>query len=309
MASGKNSWCGVAGGRSKKGNRVEEDCVVEISKTTTTEGPADPFNCLTREVWAAEKVDWCCANKGLGCTTPEPPNTPPPPTVEPEPTAEPPVTNTPPWSPPVTNTPPWTPPPFPTTPAPPTTTKADEVSAEDDPHLTDLAGDKFDLYSAGSHELIVIPQGASAKDANLIVSGEVEQFGERDNDLWIRTLSIKGKWVKGGSYSFKTNNAPYGNKATVLVRRGRHNPWITVDDLDDANLIITSDLDSKAPYADFSESVSRKAEVITGPVRVQVSWATAQKDGDHVNHLDVHVKGLGGVTDSVGGLLAGEISS
>merc|ERR1719191_550545 len=137
-----------------------------------------------------------------------------------------------------------------------TTTAPIEVSAVDDPHLTDLAGDKFDLYSAGAHELIVIPQGASAKTANLIVSGEVEQFGKRKNDLWIRTLNIRGKWVKGGSYSFKTNNAPFGNKAAVLVRKGKHNRWVTVDDLDDSNLVIVSDLDAKAPYQDFSESVS-----------------------------------------------------
>lgn len=183
------------------------------------------------------------------------------------------------------------------------------MSAEDDPHLTDLAGDKFDLYNAGSHDLVVIPQGASPKDAKLIVSGEVEQFGQRKNDLWIRTLNIRGKWVKGGSYSFKTNNAPFGNKATVLVRKGKHTPWVTVDALKDRNLAIVSDLDDTAPTADFSESVARKAEIKAGPVRVQISWATAQKNGDDVNHLDVHMKGLGFVEDSVGGLLAGEISS
>jgi len=223
----------------------------------------------------------------------------PPVPVDPLPTVAPPVDPT--EEPPTTAAP--------VAPVDPTTTPAAEVSAVDDPHLTDLAGDKFDLYSAGVHELVVIPQGASPKHANLIVSGEVEQFGERKNDLWIRTLNIRGKWVQGGSYSFKTNNAPFGNKATVLVRKGKHTPWVTVDDLDDSNLVITSDLDENAPYADFSESVSRKAEVMAGPVRVQVSWATAQKDGDDVNHLDVHVKGLGGVTDAVGGLLAGEISS
>jgi len=274
----------------------------------------EPFNCRTREVWSEEKTNWCCENKNLGCTTttplPKPPVTAPPVTTPPVP---PPIATAPPvehncqtreqWS---EEKKKWccdnegigcT-----------TTTAPIEVSAVDDPHLTDIAGDKFDLYRAGAHKLIVIPQGASSETANLIVSGEVEQFGKRKNDLWIRTLNIRGKWVKGGSFSFKTNNAPFGNKAAVLVRRGK-NPWATVDNVQDSNLVITSDLDAKAPNADFSESVARKAEVKAGPLTVEVSWATAQKEGDDVNHLDVHVKGLGGVEDAVGGLLAGEISS
>lgn len=322
MASGKNSWCNVAGGRNKKGSRVQEDCVIEISKTTSG-APLEQFNCRTREVWSDEKTNWCCANKNLGCTT-----TPPPPPVDPIP-VKPPVAKPPSVDPiPVKPPPPVVPvpvkpppivvdpipsvepePPLIETTTPPLPTKPIEASAVDDPHLTDIAGDKFDLYSAGAHDLIVIPQGATSKTANLIVSGEVEQFGERKNDLWIRTLNIRGKWVQGGSYSFKTNNAPFGNKAAVLVRRGKSNPWVTVDNVHDSNLVITSDLDSKAPDADFSESVAKKAEVNAGPVTVQVSWATAQKQGDDVNHLDVHVKGLGAVEDAVGGLLAGEISS
>ena len=38
------------------------------------------FNCMTRELWSAEKTAWCCANQQLGCPSPPlPPPLPPPP--------------------------------------------------------------------------------------------------------------------------------------------------------------------------------------------------------------------------------------
>lgn len=31
---------------------------------------AESHNCMTRELWSAEKTTWCCANKQLGCSSP-----------------------------------------------------------------------------------------------------------------------------------------------------------------------------------------------------------------------------------------------
>jgi len=189
-----------------------------------------------------------------------------------------------------------------------TTTTVDEASAVDDPHLSDMAGDRFDLYNEGRQEFVVIPAGASAKDADLFVTGVVEKYGQRKNDLWIRSLSVKGKWLKGGDYSFKTNGAAFGDKATVQVRSGKNKKWLPLEGLKDPKLIVTSK-DKSAPTTDFAESVAKTVELKAGPLKVVVSYATAQKNGEPVNHLDLHVKNLHSVDAEIGGLLAGEISA
>merc|ERR1719230_807055 len=187
-----------------------------------------------------------------------------------------------------------------------------EVSAVDDPHMTSLAGDKFDLYESKPYDLVVVPRGAKPKQALLHIRGFVEKYGGRENDLWIRRLRVQGKWVKGKSYAFTTTNGAFNNEHNLLVRRGRKGEWMTLSDLDKADpqaFASAPKLDAQAPSADFQESVAGKAEIEAGPVRVLVSWATAQKEGEDVNHLDLHVQGLQDLDSEVGGLLAGEIDS
>merc|ERR1712072_672618 len=53
-------------------NRVQCMCAL-CDEADATNGAAAPgpgkvtHNCYTKEVWSAEKQDWCCANKQLGC--------------------------------------------------------------------------------------------------------------------------------------------------------------------------------------------------------------------------------------------------
>jgi len=189
-----------------------------------------------------------------------------------------------------------------------TTTTEDDASALDDPHLSDMGGDRFDLYNEGKQEFVVIPAGASSKDADLLVTGTVEKYGERENDLWIRRLNVKGRWVDGETYNFKTNSASFGDEATIQVRAGKGNKWTSLDKVKDSNLLVTSK-DKRAPTTDFAESVAKVVQVQAGPLKVVVSFATAQKEGEKVNHLDLHVKNLHSVKSEVGGLLAGELSA
>ena len=58
------------------------DCAATDATLLTwrVEGAAASHNCMTREMWSAEKTAWCCANQQLGCPAPpSPPPTPPPP--------------------------------------------------------------------------------------------------------------------------------------------------------------------------------------------------------------------------------------
>lgn len=189
-----------------------------------------------------------------------------------------------------------------------TTTTTANVGAIDDPHLTDVSGDKFDLYNDGRHTLLVIPEGASKENADLHIRGTVKRYGNRKNDLWIRNLAVVGKWVPGGSYEFKTKDGKFNDPSTQLMRRLKTDVWTNLDAVTDASLVTTASENTMAPTTDFEEKVTRSVALTAGPVKVLVDYGTVQKDGADVNHLDLHVEGLAAI-ESVGGLLAGEISS
>merc|ERR1719321_598233 len=69
--SDSDSTGGVYATKTPK-NRVQCMCAL-CDEADATNGAAAPGpgkvtqNCYTKEVWSAEKQDWCCANKQLGC--------------------------------------------------------------------------------------------------------------------------------------------------------------------------------------------------------------------------------------------------
>lgn len=193
----------------------------------------------------------------------------------------------------------------------PQATQPPQPSAVDDPHITSIKGDKFDVYKAGKHEFLVIPEGASPETADLYVSGKVRKNGARENDLWIRQLMVQGKWVKDGPYEFKTDDVDFGKKKSALIRIGGSKQWKAIDNTNlDSNLHLVSAVDKKAPETDFAQSVSKSLKLKAGPVKVLIDFATAQKDGVDINHLDLHVEGLhANHKKSMGGLLAGDVAA
>jgi len=184
------------------------------------------------------------------------------------------------------------------------------ASAVDDPHIESVHGEKFDVYEPGAHEFVVLPAGAAPEDADLHISGKVRKFGTRENDLWIRKLTVQGNWVAGGPYQFKTSSVPFGNKRSALVKMGGAG-WKAMKKADlDTGFLVSSEEDDVAPAAEFAQSVSRKVAVMAGPVTVHVDFATSQKNGEHINHLDLHLEGLEQAdAESMGGLLSGDVSA
>jgi len=186
----------------------------------------------------------------------------------------------------------------------------DTVKAVDDPHLTSIHGNHFDLYESGKYTLLTVPKHASAEDADLLVEAYVERIGERKNDLWIRRLTVGGKWA-GERYSFKTSSAKFGSESTHLVRVG-HGDWRSPEAAEKKGSAIFKVLptqDGDAPTTEFGQTNSKRVEVQCGPVTALVKWATVQKNGDDINHLDFRIEGLHDLSEDVGGLLADELDT
>jgi hypothetical protein len=190
------------------------------------------------------------------------------------------------------------------------TTTVDAGKAIDDPHLTSVHGTKFDLYTSGKYTLLSVPRHASGSDADLIVTAYVEKIGERKNDLWIRRMSVSGKWV-GDHYSFKTSSGSFGSEGTHLVRIGSGH-WMSPVDAHKqkpAAFRVLPHRKQDAPEDDYSQSISDRVELECGPVTALIRWATVQKNGEDVNHIDFRMSGLHNLGSNVGGLLADEFDA
>jgi hypothetical protein len=70
------------------------------------------------------------------------------------------------------------------------------VSAKGDPHLVNVYGQRFDLAQPGSHTMILIPRRSAPSSALLDVAASVHQIGGHCADIYIRTLTISGRWVE-----------------------------------------------------------------------------------------------------------------
>jgi len=196
-----------------------------------------------------------------------------------------------------------------TTPDPDTTTEPDVASAVGDPHISTVSGEKYDLSKPGHVELITIPAGASAEDALLKVTGETEQMGSREADLWIRRVHVEGRWMGGDDFSFKTGNAKFGESQNYLARMSG-GAWLSPRDLlkiSDGKMSLALG-NQGAPTDKWEKTSNQQVALKAGPVKVLVSYATSKKDTDEAfNHFDVFVSGLSDVEQmdqSMSGVLA-----
>ncbi|CAK0815648.1 unnamed protein product [Prorocentrum cordatum] len=70
-----------------------------------------------------------------------------------------------------------------------------ESSGQDDPHMTNMYGQRFDLMQPGVHVLLRIPQ--FAKKALLRVDAKATHLGAKCEDMYFTAVNFTGTWVVG----------------------------------------------------------------------------------------------------------------
>ena len=73
-------------------------------------------------------------------------------------------------------------------------------SAEGDPHITTITGEKFDLWKMGWSTFMQFPQyPTSTKDVELLISGNVRKYWGADAcaPAFLDEVKISGNWVGG----------------------------------------------------------------------------------------------------------------
>jgi hypothetical protein len=83
------------------------------------------------------------------------------------------------------------------------------ASGKGDPHLTNMHGQRFDLYQPGVHVLIQVPRRAKPADTLLRVEADARRMGAACADLYFQVLNITGNWTGGSEgLQFFANQEP-----------------------------------------------------------------------------------------------------
>lgn len=80
----------------------------------------------------------------------------------------------------------------------------ERASGKGDPHLTNMQGERFDLYRSGVHALLQIPRKALPEETVLRVEADAVRKGAACADLYFQTVNITGSWAEetGGKLQF-----------------------------------------------------------------------------------------------------------
>jgi hypothetical protein len=87
------------------------------------------------------------------------------------------------------------------------------ASASGDPHVTNVAGERFDIMQTGMHSLLEVPRGQHIPK-KLLVQGKIDRVGSACALMWITQLLVSGSLLnadyefgtKGHHTSFRVGN-------------------------------------------------------------------------------------------------------
>jgi len=69
------------------------------------------------------------------------------------------------------------------------------VSGLGDPHLTNMYGERFDLYQTGKNVLLQIPRWSTGGDALLRLEADATRMGDLCADVYFQMVVISGAWT------------------------------------------------------------------------------------------------------------------
>jgi len=106
-----------------------------------------------------------------------------------------------------------------TTPPPADYMSGDSVSATDDPHLTNLAGEKFNVNQPGVYTLLRVPPDAK-QPARFQLEANITGDGEKPCGLYIRAVVVSGEMLEGRTLHVRpmTRDRPGSNTAGSLMQ-------------------------------------------------------------------------------------------
>jgi len=69
------------------------------------------------------------------------------------------------------------------------------ASGTGDPHLSNVFGERFDVYKEGVHKLLQVPRGAELSETLLLLEAVAMRLGGTCADLYFKMITISGSWT------------------------------------------------------------------------------------------------------------------
>lgn len=166
-------------------------------------------------------------------------------------------------------------------------------SAVGDPHVTNVAGERFDIMRSGMHTLVEVPRDQRIPK-KLLVKGQIERYGSACSSMWITQMSISGSQLNT-EYEFFT-------RGDHLYRVGN----FSTDNIDafaaavqPAELSIK--LQNNAYRPNYGKYKIAEFTINAGPAKLFVVFVRRQGE----THYDFHAKNLGSLSakTDIGGLM------
>jgi hypothetical protein len=91
------------------------------------------------------------------------------------------------------------------------------VSGVGDPHLTNMYGERFDLYRSGVHVLLQIPRWGGPEQTLLRLEADAMRTGGACSDVYFQTMQISGHWTNRSralKFSAESSDKPNSMKWT-----------------------------------------------------------------------------------------------
>jgi len=98
-----------------------------------------------------------------------------------------------------------------------------EAGATGDPHLTNVYGERFDLYRPGVHVLLQVPRTATPPETLLLVQADAQRLGAACTDMYFQVIKISGTWTN------QTSPLQFSARADATLRNMIWTRFGTID--------------------------------------------------------------------------------
>lgn len=184
-----------------------------------------------------------------------------------------------------------------------------------DPHVTNVKGERFDIFSTGSMRLLQVPRLGGIGESKLTVDGRVDRTSLKGcNHFWIRNLRMSGTLLDQ-SYEFGVNTMTN----TFLLRAGNASTEAP-DEFTKLSPTSRVELNPKVPSNPWYKDVrvAKRFKIVAtmslqaGPAHLLVELvreAEPKKGRAHESHLNfeaINIIGLDANQNGIGGLLGAD---
>merc|ERR1719458_959594 len=171
------------------------------------------------------------------------------------------------------------------------------VSATEDPHMSNIAGTRFNVLRPGTYTFVELPRGAKVGEHQLFISARVDQLlgNCQKGGLYVQSMNVSGSLLHDvGPLTFDAVSKQTDMRDVLHVTTAQQST--TANEFAKGNFAI----------ATYSQPTQNRQNLKLGVGNMEVNIAGRRREDKkrkvHIDFLDLTISGLRAYKD-VGGLL------